>query len=112
MPEPEALLQARQALERGEYGRVLRLLEPLQLEHPASTPLGGELRMLMATALFGQGQGDLALSLCRSLRACSDSQLRSQARDLAMVLEAPSLNRPREWSLTMPSINEACSIRH
>lgn len=110
LADAESLAAARQALERGEYGRVLRLLEPLEAGHPVTTPLGGELRMLMATALFGQGQGERALALCRSLRACGDSQLRSQARDLALVLEAPSLRRPREWSLTLPAMGEAAPI--
>lgn len=105
--EAQPLIAARRALERGEYGQVLRLLEPLSEGTPVTTPLGGELRLLMATALFGQGQGDRALALCRSLKACSDSVLRAQARDLALVLEAPALQRPRDWSLTLPALQDA-----
>jgi hypothetical protein len=61
----------------------------------------------MATALMGQGRTDSAAACCRSLQGCRDQQLRHQARDLLQVLEAPELNRPREWSLTLPSLASA-----
>ncbi len=99
-----ALGAARQALERGEYGRVLTRLEPLLERHPPRTPLGGELRLLIATALMGQGEGERAAECCRSLRSSMDPELRAQARDLLYVLEAPALSRPREWSLTLPDL--------
>jgi hypothetical protein len=95
---------ARQALERGEYRRVLALLEPLAEHHPPRTPLGGELRLLIVTALMGQGQSERAIDWCRSLRNSIDPDLRARARDLLYVLEAPALSRPREWSLTLPDL--------
>ncbi|MCX5953612.1 MAG: DUF3153 domain-containing protein [Cyanobacteria bacterium] len=103
----DPLQQARVALDRGEYGQVLRLLEPLCASYPATSPEGGRLRLLMATALMGQGRTDTAAACCRSLQGCHDQQLRHQARDLLQVLEAPELNRPREWSLTLPSLASA-----
>ncbi len=36
--------------------------------------------------------------------------LRAQARDLLTVLEAPALQRPREWSLTLPTLSEAPAL--
>jgi hypothetical protein len=98
------LRAARLALERGEYGRVLALLEPLAECHPPRTPHGGELRLLIITALMGQGQSERAAECCRSLRNSSDPELRARARDLLYVLEAPALSRPREWSLTLPDL--------
>jgi len=100
----DPLQQARVALDRGEYGQVLRLLEPLCDSQPATSPEGGRLRLLMATALMGQGRTDTAAACCRSLQGCRDLQLRNQAKDLLEVLVAPELNRPREWSLTLPSL--------
>ena len=115
-PAPEALPPAqasdglldpaRAALERGEYGRCLALLEPLAAAHAAATPFGGSVRLLMATAQMGQGDSAAAAASCRSLRACRDSSLRAMARDLQEVLEAPALQRPREWSMTLPSLGE------
>jgi hypothetical protein len=97
-----SLAAAGQAIERGDYGRVVRLLEPLAEEHPALTAAGAELRLLLATALMGQGQCEAAAAWCRSLRACQDPDLRARGKALQLVLEAPALQRPREWSITLP----------
>ena len=106
-PVGDALLDpARAALERGDYGRCLTLLQPLAELHPAATPFGGSVRLLMATAQMGQGDSAAAAASCRSLRACRDATLRAMARDLQDVLEAPALQRPREWSMTLPSLGE------
>lgn len=102
--EDPTLAIARVALERGDYGLVLRQLEPFCAQESGRTRLGGEARMLMATALLGQGQAERATAVCRQLRACADPELRRQARDLEEVLQAPGLERPKEWSLTLPSL--------
>jgi hypothetical protein len=109
-PLASALAAARQALDRGEYGKVLGLLEPLADQHPAVTAKGAGLRLLITTALMGQGRTDQAAACCRTLLACSDAALRSQARDLLTVLEAPALRRPRDWSLTLPDLSSTPSI--
>jgi len=101
------LAQARAALERGDYGQVVRLLLPAE---QASQGGPGDLRdpellLLLATAWMGQGRSDAALACCRRLRACGDPTLKAQARELQRVLEAPALQRPREWSLTLPDLS-------
>jgi hypothetical protein len=100
----DPLAEARRLLDRGEYGQVLRLLEPLQEECSPQTPAGAQLRLLMATALMGQGHTDRAAACCRSLSRCRDATLRAQAKALLVVLEAPELRRPPEWSLTLPDL--------
>ena len=110
-PSVDTLLEGpRRALECGEYGRCLQLLEPLAQAHGPSTRLGGTLRLLMATAQMGQGDSAAAAATCRSLRACRDATLRAQAKELQDVLEAPALERPREWSMTLPSLGEMQSL--
>lgn len=104
------LSAARRALERGEYGRVLALLEPLAEHHPPRTPQGSELRLLMVTALMGQGESERAAECCRSLCNSVDPELRARARELLFVLEAPALSRPREWSLTLPDLASGRSL--
>jgi len=101
-----ALSSARQAIDRGEYGQCLRLLEPLAEAHRAATPVGAGVRLLMATALMGQGQTERAADCCRSLQVCIDPTLRARGRELLMVLEAPALQRPRNWSLTLPDLGQ------
>jgi len=105
-----SLAAAHQAIERGDYGRVMRLLEPLAEEHPAQTAAGAELRLLLATALMGQGQSEAASAWCRSLRACQDPDLRARGKALQMVLEAPALQRPRDWSITLPDLPVSGSL--
>ncbi|MCX5967999.1 MAG: DUF3153 domain-containing protein [Cyanobacteria bacterium] len=101
-----ALQAARQAIDRGEYGHCLRLLEPLAAAHGPESAIGAGVRLLMATALMGQGQNEQAADCCRSLKACVDITLRAQAKDLLTVLEAPALQRPRHWSLTLPDLGQ------
>ena len=101
-----ALRAARQAIDRGEYGQCLRLLEPLAAAHGPASAIGAGVRLLMATALMGQGQTEQAADCCRSLKACVDATLRAQAKDLLTVLEAPALQRPRHWSLTLPDLGQ------
>ena len=105
--DEEALEQARRALDRGDYGQVLRLLEPLAERHPPRGATGAGVRLIMATALMGQGRSEQAAACCRALLACHDPVLRGRARDLLQVLEAPVLNRPPEWNLTLPTISGA-----
>ena len=106
MPDAQ-LAQARDLLERGDYGRVVRLLEPLSREHPPASQTGAEIQLLLATAWMGQGEPARAMVCCRLIKRCRDATLRAQAEDLLMVLEAPALERPREWSITLPDLGTA-----
>jgi len=56
---------------------------------------------------MGQGNSVRAMACCRQVKRCADPTLRAQARDLLTVLEAPALERPRHWSLTLPELGEA-----
>lgn len=104
-PAADPLPAARLALERGEYAQVLRLLEPIAEANGPATPLGAGVRLLMATALMGQGNSERAAACCRALQASPDAALRARARDLLAVLEAPVLRRPRDWSITLPDLS-------
>ncbi len=96
---------ARRALDQGDYGLVLRLIEPMLEQCSPSSATGADLRLLLATALMGRGETERASECCRALQACHDPRLRSQARNLLQVLEAPPLMRPRDWSITMPRLS-------
>lgn len=98
------LAEAQQALDRGDYGRCLRLLEPLASTHPISESEGALIRMLMVTAWMGQGEDRRAVTTCRLLTRCRDPELRNRAKQLLNVLEAPSLERPARWSMQLPTL--------
>ena len=104
------LAAARDALERGDYGLVRSLLEPLAERQGPRTPVGAGVRLLLATALMGQGETQSAAECCRAVQDCLDPALRARARDLLYVLEAPALNRPRDWSLTLPDLGAAAPL--
>jgi len=103
----EQLGAACAALERGDYGRVVRVLESLVQEHSPATLAGAEIQLLLATAWMGQGDNARAMVCCRLIKRCRDATLRAQAQDLLAVLEAPALERPREWSITLPDLGSA-----
>ena len=98
---------AERALERGDYGLCLRLLEPLAEASPITEPEGAAIRMVMVTAWMGQGDERKAISTCRLLTRCKDPELRNRARQLLSVLEAPSLERPARWSMQLPTLDMA-----
>lgn len=97
---------ARQALDRGDYRLALKRLEELAPRQAASSPDGARLRLWMATAWMGLGESQRASACCREAQRCPDPSLRAQARELLLILEAPALRRPREWSLTLPDLAE------
>ncbi|MAA99316.1 MAG: hypothetical protein CMN86_13615 [Stappia sp.] len=101
------LAAAERALERGDYGLCLRLLQPLAEASPITDPEGAAIRMVMVTAWMGQGEERKAISTCRLLTRCKDPDLRNRARQLLSVLEAPSLERPARWSMQLPTLDMA-----
>ena len=98
------LSSAEAALERGDYGQCLELLAPLADSHPLPTPDGSRIRLLMVTALMGQGRDQDAVATCRLLSRTGEPELRQQARQLLAILEAPSLERPERWSMRLPDL--------
>ncbi|HJN33170.1 MAG TPA: hypothetical protein QF700_03550, partial [Prochlorococcus sp.] len=98
------LAEAEAALSRGDYGQSLALLEPMAASYPLPHAEGARIRMLMVTAWMGQGDERKALATCRLLTRCKDLELRQNAKQLLIVLEAPSLQRPANWSIRLPSL--------
>ncbi|MEB3316662.1 MAG: DUF3153 domain-containing protein [Cyanobacteriota bacterium] len=109
-PLSAALAEAKAAIDRGNYTRAVQLLEPLCADHPATHPPGDTLRLLLVTAWMGLGQGERAAACCRALLGSADARRRAEARDLLQVLEAPALRRPRNWSLTLPRLDQAAPL--
>ena len=105
-----ALAAAEAALERGDYGQCIALLEPLAEANPITNSQGAEIRMLLVTAWMGKGDESKALSICRLLTRCKDLEVRNKARQLLDVLEAPSLARPESWSMQLPTLEMDPSV--
>ena len=73
-----ALAAAEAALERGDYGQCIALLEPLAEANPITNSQGAEIRMLLVTAWMGKGDESKALSICRLLTRCKDLEVRNK----------------------------------
>ena len=104
-----ALKLVQDALARGDYNQSLESLEVLAKDFPLSSKEGAEIRILMVTALTGQGeeaQAEKAVNICQELLTHQESTIRLEAKQLLSILKAPSLNRPRDWSLTIPTISK------
>ncbi len=99
---PPDLTTAEAALGSGEYGKSLELLEALAKKYHLPSKEGAEVRMLMVTAWMGQGQEEKAMKTCRLITHCKDAELRQLAKQMLSVLEAPSLERPKNWSVQLP----------
>ena len=100
----KSLNAAELALERGDYNQCLKFLEPLSQEYPLPTQEGARIRILMITAWMGKGNDQEAIAICRLLSKTKDPSVRQQAKQLISVLEAPSLERPSNWSIQLPSL--------
>ena len=76
------LSSAEAALERGDYGQALSVLNPLANAHPLPGQAGAQIRLLMITAWMGQGDETSAIATCRLLSRCQQPEIRSQAKQL------------------------------
>ncbi len=100
----QGLAEAEAALARGDYGQCLAFLKPLLKSHPLPSEEGGKIGILMVTAYMGLGDEQTAVSTCRLITKCKNNELRQRAKQLLQVLEAPSLQRPKNWSVRLPNI--------
>ncbi|MGD1850457.1 MAG: tetratricopeptide repeat protein [Cyanophyceae cyanobacterium] len=102
----ELLQRGKAAYESGRYRDAINILETATgvVQNPVS-PLGGEISVWLVTAYEALGLRDSALGLCRTLCTHPDFTVRKQARRLLEILEAPQLNRPKEWMTEIPDLS-------
>ena len=99
-----ALAFAEAALARGDYNQCLKSLGELSEKHPLNSSEGGKVRMLMITAWMGKGDNEKAKSICRQLTRSKDNEIRQASKQLLSILESPSLERPANWSIQLPTL--------
>ena len=99
------------ALDKGEYNFCIKLLDPLLLDHQADTDIGGQLRLLIATAYIGKGDENQAINICQTLILNKKESVRQQAKQLLSILDAPHLPRPSNWSVEIPKIEMEPSLK-
>ena len=112
MSNPASAIKAAEAsLDKGDYNLCLKLIDPLLLSYPASTPIGAQLQLLKVTAYMGRGDEEKAIDICQSLIRNNDPSIRQQAKQLLSILDAPCLPRPSNWSVQIPKIEMEPSLK-
>ena len=99
--------KAEEALSRGDYAQCIQILEYLENCHEHSDLDHSNIRMLLITAYIGKGDNHKAIKVYRLLVKSKTKSIREQAKQLLPILEAPSLNRPSNWSIQIPSIKNS-----
>ncbi len=105
MKDELVLAFAEAALARGDYRQCLIALEGLAHKYPLNSHKDSKLKMLMITALIGQGDQEKAVLICRQLTHSKDNEIRQVSKQLLSVLESPRLGRPDNWSIQLPSLD-------
>ena len=66
------------ALEKGDYGICIKIIDPLLLDFQAETVIGGQLRLLIITAYIGKGDEQKAINICQTLIHNKKESIRHQ----------------------------------
>ena len=95
---------AEAAIEIGDYGTCIKIVNPSLISYKAETALGGKLRLLLVTAYMGKGDEQKAIDTCKILANNKKESIRLQVKQLLSILDAPKLPRPSNWSVEIPKI--------
>ncbi|WP_071590605.1 hypothetical protein [Gloeocapsa sp. PCC 73106] len=93
-----------EALERGEYSLSVKYLHQASQRVSSQTLLGGEVRIWLVTAYQAAQMDNEAIALCRELLTHPHPDIRQQSKNLLYIIEAPRLNRPKEWMSEIPDL--------
>ena len=99
------------ALEKGDYGICIKIIDPLLLDFQAETEIGGQLRLLIVTAYMGKGDEQKAINICQTLIHNKEESIRQQAKQLLSILDAPRLPKPSNWSIEIPNLEMEPSLK-
>lgn len=96
----------KQALERGQYRQSIEYLEAAQdLIRPSSRRVG-EAKIWLVTAYQAANRIEEAIALAQELTTHPNLQTRDQAQRILYIMQAPRLERPKEWMSEIPDLAE------
>jgi tetratricopeptide (TPR) repeat protein len=99
--------KGKNAFERGQYRISIQHLEKASELVASGSRLGGEVQIWLVTAYQAANQLSEAISLCRQLTKHPHPEIRKQSKRLLYIIEAPRLQRPREWMTEIPDMSKA-----
>ncbi|KGG16461.1 MULTISPECIES: DUF3153 domain-containing protein [unclassified Prochlorococcus] len=105
MSREATLKLAELALAKGAYKECLSTLESLLEGNSFQKDNDAQVAILMITALIGKGDNQRAIAISEILTKHSNHSIRQQAKQFLSILKSPSLERPSDWSVTIPKLN-------
>ncbi|MGF1540010.1 MAG: tetratricopeptide repeat protein [Pleurocapsa sp.] len=101
----------KEALEKGQYRLSIENLEAARELVSLASRRGGEVQIWLVTAYQAANKITEAVALCKELATHADLETRQQAQRLLYIIQAPRLNRPREWMSEIPDLANADSAK-
>jgi tetratricopeptide (TPR) repeat protein len=96
----------KQAFDKGLYRQSLDyLIQGEALVSPLSRD-GAQVQIWLMTVYQALGKNEEAIAICQKLITHPDFTIRKQAKDLLFILQAPRLNRPKEWMTEIPDLSK------
>lgn len=94
----------KEALERGQYRLSIENLTAAKDLIAPNSRRGGEAQIWLVTAYQAANKIPEAIALCQELTTHPDSQTREQAQRILYIINAPKLERPKEWMSEIPDL--------
>ncbi|MEO1004995.1 MAG: outer membrane protein assembly factor BamD [Cyanobacteria bacterium J06638_38] len=99
----------KEALERGQYRLSIENLEAAKELIEPNSRRGGEAQIWLVTAYQAANKLDQAIALGQELITHPDTQTREQAQRILYIINAPKLERPKEWMSEIPDLSKVDS---
>ena len=97
----------KEALERGQYRLSIKYLESAKNLAAFNSRRGGKAGIWLVTAYQAANQIEAAIALAQELIVHPDLQTREQAQRILYIMQAPKLERPKEWMSEIPDLAAA-----
>ncbi|MGB2926061.1 MAG: tetratricopeptide repeat protein [Limnothrix sp.] len=103
--------QGKDAFLQGEYRISIDYFQQTIANLPKISREGSEVRMWLVSAYQANNNMEEAIALCRELASSSSSSIGEKAKQQLYILEAPKLERPKEWITQIPSMDDFDAAR-
>jgi len=103
--------QGKDAFLQGEYRLSIEYFEQATANLSKATREGSEVRLWLVSAYQANNCSEDAISLCRELTTSPFPSTKELAKQQLYILEAPKLERPKEWITQIPSMEDVQPIQ-
>lgn len=97
--------KGKDAFLQGDYRISITFLQMTMENLPKSSREGGDVLLWLVNAYQANNQSDEAIALCRELLTHPFPRIGDTARRQLYILEAPKLQRPKEWLTEIPNLD-------